>query len=82
MSSPVFIDRPIEIPFYQPRPLQHDYENPPHQPHWGHVGGAQIGTLSCAGRILPLYSTEHHTRRGRYNYHTLTDSVTPDGRYC
>lgn len=38
---------------------------------------SQVGTISCQGRILPLFQTELISRRWRYLYHTLTDSNLP-----
>lgn len=37
----------------------------------------QVGTISNAGRVLPLIQTELLTRRWRYKYHTMTDSNLP-----
>lgn len=72
-TSSVIVERQIPTPC---QPVV-QYRNPPRAPMWGHVGGAQVGTLSCDGRILPLFSSEHPTRRSRFNYHTLTDSNIP-----
>ena len=53
------------------------------------VAEGQIGLIKGADSALPLFATEHPSRRGRFWYHTLTDGniplkvgVTSNGRDC
>lgn len=53
------------------------------------IAEGQIGLLKGAQTTLPLFATEHPSRRGRFWYHTLTDGniplkvgVTSEGRDC
>ncbi len=43
----------------------------------GNIGLLKETGSSHGGRVMPLFATEHPTRRGRFWYHTLTDGNIP-----